>query len=415
MFDAKRLTLLAAPVLSAAIFVGAASAADNPQEGKPTMEEKAWLSHGFTETQRQSIRAACQWGIENKFIPGGSLLLIHRGETVFREGFGVADLKTGRPFAAGAPCWIASITKPHTSTLMAMLAERGKLSLDDPIAKYLPSFTGVAIRDKGPASRQPKVRELLSHTAGCPGKKAFASGQWQIKQDGTLAEMVADMSRQGLAAEPGTAFAYATVGYRMAERIAEIVTGKEFAALMEEALLRPIGATTATFRPSKELIAKMPAAYDRKPDGLVPLDSSARLEAASSPLSAPGSLIATVDDVGRFLLLHRNKGVVDGKRLVAAESLQALYKPWRATGAGYGLGFNILKTGPNGVGVRIRHTGGAGTFAQLDFENDVIIVLFTQVSGARIAPFREQVLKAIVSVFAPNDRPAPESPDREGE
>ena len=402
-------------ILSAVISIGAANAADNPHEGTTTMGEKAWLSHGFTEAQRGSIRAACQWGIENKFVPGGSLLIVHRGETVFREGFGVADLKTGRPFVADAPCRIASITKPHISTLMAMLAERGKLSLDDPIDKYLPCFTGVAVRGKGPASRVPTIRELLSHTAGFPGKKPDRSEQLRMLSQGTLAGMAEALARQGLAAEPGTAFVYATEGYRVAARIAEVATSKEFASLMDENLLKPIGSTTATFRPSKELLAKMPAAYDRKPDGLVPLDSAERLEALISPLSAPTSLFSTVDDVGRFLLLHRNRGVVDGKRLVAAESLQPLYKPWRPKGAGYGLGFNILKTDPNGVGVHIRHIGGAGTLADLDFENDVIIVLFTQVSGAKIAPFREHVLKAIQSVFAPNQQPAPESPDREGQ
>jgi len=120
--------------------------------------------------------------------------------------------------------------------------------------------------------------------------------------------------------------------------------------------------------------------------------------------------------VGRLLLFHRNGGVVDGKRLVAAESLRALYKPWRSTGGpGYGLGFNVLKTGPDGVGVLVRHTGASGTLAQLDFENDLIIVLFTQVPGPKIGPFREGLLQSIQSVFAPQDRLEPESPDREGE
>jgi len=194
-------------ILSAVISIGAANAADNPHEGTTTMGEKAWLSHGFTEAQRGSIRAACQWGIENKFVPGGALLLVHRGETVFREGFGVADLKTGRPFAADAPCRLASVTKPHTSTMMAMLAEQGKFAWDDPIDKYMPCFKDVKVRGKEAAARQPKIRELLSHTAGFAGKKALESGQWKIKSDGALKDAVEDLPRQGLAAEPGTVFA----------------------------------------------------------------------------------------------------------------------------------------------------------------------------------------------------------------
>src|SRR5437868_9947815 len=54
----------------------------------------------------------------------------------------------------------------HTSTLIAMLVEQGTLSWDDPVDKYLPSFAGIAVREKSAAARTPKVRELLSHTAG---------------------------------------------------------------------------------------------------------------------------------------------------------------------------------------------------------------------------------------------------------
>jgi len=96
----------------------------------------------------------------------------------------------------------------------------------------------------------------------------------------------------------------------VAGRIAEIVTGKEYTALMEETLLRPIGAMTATFHPSEELEAKMPVYYDRNPSGLVPVDVAARKAGAGSLINPASSLIATVDDVGRFLLLHRDKGLV---------------------------------------------------------------------------------------------------------
>jgi len=106
---------------------GAGEQQRNGESNDPT-GEKAWLAHGFTESQRASLREAFRWGIENRFIPGGALLIAHRGEPVFREAFGVADLETGRPFTVDAPCRIASVTKPHTATLLAMLMAEGKLS-----------------------------------------------------------------------------------------------------------------------------------------------------------------------------------------------------------------------------------------------------------------------------------------------
>jgi len=86
-------------------------------EQRDASAEEAWLRHGFSETQRAQIRAAFQWGIDHKFIPGGALLLIHQGEPVFREAFGLANLETRRPFTPDLSCRIASVTKPRTVEL----------------------------------------------------------------------------------------------------------------------------------------------------------------------------------------------------------------------------------------------------------------------------------------------------------
>ena len=386
--------------------VGGTSAEDQAAISavKDAKAEAAWLRHGFTGAQRDQIRAALQLGIDQKFVPGGAMLIIHRGQPIFREGFGVASLETRQPFTVDAPCRIASVTKPHTSTLITMLVEQGKLAWDDPVDKYLPTFAGVAVRDKGPATRTPKVRELLSHTAGFPGQPAIDSGRWKIKTTGTLADAVADLPTQGLAAEPGTLYAYTGLGYMVAGRIAELVTGKEFGALMQEMLLEPIGASVATFYPSDELKAQMPTAYERKDGEFVKLDPASRPRTAAAFPNPAGSLISTVEDVGQLFMLHRNQGEVDGKQLVKPQSLQALYQRQPATGrTNYGLGFNVVKVNAKGEGTRIRHTGASGTFAQLDFENDLIIVLLTQVPQTQTQPFRDGLLKAVAEVFSSAD------------
>lgn len=371
---------------------------------KDTKAEEAWLRHGFAGAQRDNILAALQRGIDQKFVPGGALLIIHQGEPILREGFGVASLETKQPFTIDAPCRIASVTKPHTATLITMLVEQGKLSWDDPVDKHLPSFAGITVRDKGPATRTPKVRELLSHTGGFPGQPAIDAGRWKIKSTGTLADAVADLPAQGLAAEPGTVYAYTGLGYMVAGRIAELVTGKEYGALMKEMVLDPIGAKAATFYPSDELKARMPTAYERKGGEFVKLDAAGRPRAAAAFPNPAGSLISTLDDVGRFLMLHRNRGQVDGRQLVKPESLQELYQRQPATGrTSYGLGFNVLKVNAKGEGVRVRHTGASGTFAQLDFENDLIFVLLTQVPQTQTQPFRDGLLQAIAEVFSSPD------------
>ena len=375
-----------------------------PRQARDPAGEKAWLAHGFTETQLESLREAFRWGIESKFIPGGALLVIHRGEPVFREAFGVANLETKRPFAVDAPCRIASVTKPHTATLLALLVDRGKLSWDDPVDKYLPQFAKVTIRGKVPASRPPKIRELLSHTAGFPGNDERRAGGPGFRMDGTLAQAVDDIARTGLATEPGSGFVYTGLGYMVAGRVAEVVTGQEFGALMSERLLKPVGANTAVFQSAapEELKSRMPTRYQREGGQLVKANSATDGEGSIAFPSPGGGLVSTLDDVAHVMMLHRNRGIVDGKRLIAPEMLQAQYRRQPATGReGYGLGFNILRTDEQGIGDRIRHTGASGTFVVIDFKEDLLVVMLTQVPTKQTQPFGDRLMKAINSVFSP--------------
>jgi CubicO group peptidase (beta-lactamase class C family) len=91
--------------------------------------------------------------------------------------------------------------------------------------------------------------------------------------------------------------------------------------------------------------------------------------------------------------------MVGDKRLVAAEPLQELYRAQPATGrSGYGLGFNIIRRNDEGIGDRVRHIGASGTLALLDFKEDLVVVLLTQVPAKQTQPFTDRVMKAIAAV-----------------
>lgn len=356
-----------------------------------------WVEHGFTAGQRDELRAVFQAGVDRKIVPGGSLLLIHRGEVIFREAFGLADIESGRRFTTDALCAIASVTKPHTATVLVMLAEQGKLSLDEPVDKYLPEFANVKVRDRGPASSRPTVRQLLSHKAGFPGGAERRGSDYTLNVLGDLADAVADLARKELAAEPGSVHAYSSLGYFVAGRVAEVVSGKPFDELMREMLLEPIGAQDATFRPSASARRRVPTAYNRAEGGFTLLEDR---QYGSCPRPG-GGLYSTLDDIGRFLLLHRNRGLVNGHRIVSARALAKMYVPEPGTpGEGYGLGLNILEKGPDGTGRRIRHTGGSGTLAWIDFDIDLIVVQLTQVPQQQTTQFRRRVMAKIGEIFS---------------
>ena len=365
--------------------------------------ETAWTAHGFSPAQREQLREGWRWGIAQHYVPGGAMLILHRGEVIFREAFGMADLATRTPFALDAPCRLASVTKPFTATLFALLVEEGKCGWDDPVDRYLPEMAALRVRGKGPAARAPILRELLSHTAGFPGNNERRSDATPLRGDGTLAGAMAAIARAGLLAEPGTAYAYSGFGYMVAGRVAEVITGREFGALLAERLLGPIGAGGAVFLPSASAAvrARLPTMYERSDETLIRAGAGDGEPAGLAFPNPGGGLVATLDDVGRFLLLHRNRGIAGGGgRLVTAEALEALYRPQPATGReGYGLGFNVLRTDARGVGDRLRHAGASGTLAFVDLKQDLIVVVLTQVPTKQRLPFGRRLEAAIEAIF----------------
>lgn len=392
---------------SAAFLIGTwglAAAAATPATMADSAGEEAWLAHGFTAAQRDSLREVWRWGIAERFVPGGAMLIVHRGETVFREAFGVADLATGRPFTVDAPCRLASVTKPFTATLFARLVEAGWLAWDDPVDKFLPEFAELEVRGQGRAKRAPVIRELLSHTAGFAGNDERRSGAVEISPGSTLAEVAATLAQAGLVREPGSGYTYSGFGYMVAGRVAEVATGREFSALMHEQLVEPIGAGQAVFHPSAaaDLLARMPVMYDRIGGSLVPVAAAGREDAVVRFPNPGGGLVATLDDVGRLLRLHRDRGVAAETSLLLPASLRALYVRQPATNReGYGLGFNLLHTGADGVADRVQHGGASGTLALIDFQRDVFVVVLTQVPTKQRLPFGNRLNQAVDSIFSP--------------
>jgi CubicO group peptidase (beta-lactamase class C family) len=278
----------------------------NAQKIPTELKMGDWLAHNFSESGRKKIDSDFQAGVDRGVIPGGSLLILHRGEVIHRKAYGLADLESKRAFSVDAPCRIASLTKPHTATLMSILADQGKIKLTDTIDVYLPEFRTLRIRGKEAAQRAPTLLECLSHTAGFPGNDATRGSESPLVGFATLGQAVAQLAKEDLVTAPGTHYDYSRCGYLAAGRVAEVVTGRTFQDLMRRYLFEPIGAEVATFIPDEETRIRIPTQYERTPRGLVERnrDDVVRF------VNPGGSLVSTVDDVARLMLLHRNAGRV---------------------------------------------------------------------------------------------------------
>ena len=133
--------------------------------------------------------------------PGGAVLVIRNGEVVLKKAYGMADVDASLPNTPKTRFLLASVTKTFTAIAIMQLHDRGLLSIDDPVSKYMPAF---------PPGEKVKIRNLLSHTGGLPDFMSYEQAM-----------------EKPLEFEPGTRVSYSNIGYQMLGKIIEKVSGKE--------------------------------------------------------------------------------------------------------------------------------------------------------------------------------------------
>jgi D-alanyl-D-alanine carboxypeptidase len=275
---------------------------------------------------------------------------------------GVANVDTGEPMPTDARMRLESVSKLWTAVVLLRLAEQRRLRLDDTVDLHYPGLV--------PAGDRITLRQLLNHTSGLVDDNDLAAdSDWYLGQVRDPA-LRAELRRAGeklsadpewhvparlvirwaaalpLRSEPGTVYHYSNIGYQIAGLVAERVSGKPFATLVEEEIVRPLGLESAAYDPRPEIAGPHPSAYALAPDGTL-TDTTRRVE----DLAANGGVVAHARDEARFLT-----GLMGGE-LLKPQSLAALKA--RSGSSGYGLGTGIALT-PCGTGHT--HNGGGSGF-----------------------------------------------------
>ena len=329
-------------------------------------------------------------------IPGGSVCVVENGKVLFNQAYGVTDAKSTRRWEKNSPVQIASMTKSITSTLVAVLVGEGKLAFDDPISKYIPEYGRLKMRKSGAEVRSPTIAECLSHTSGFPGGTMGRLPASSPIRTSNQAGVATSLAKQGLAAKPGTKYAYTFRGFAAVARCVEVVTGKRFPEILEEKLLKPLGMSNTTFQPNLELLKRHPR-YAKHIANLDDEKISAFLEKKKREskrfVNAGGGLISTPDDLVKFYRLHSLRGKTGAKQLVPVEVLAKLYE--KQPGArGYGLGFKLFR---NAV---VGHGGASGTIGAVDLKNDRVVVILTQAGSTAAKPLTRRGMQLAREILA---------------
>lgn len=358
--------------------------------------------HGVTQNQIDSLAEVMRQAVEKEEIAGGSFLVAHKGEIIFREAFGYADIESKRPFTTDELLPIASVSKPFMASVTMALVNRGKLGLDDPVEKYLPAFKGKRVTGSRLPARPMTIRHLLSHTAGFWGNKGITPEKRDLIRnfERPLAETIELVAEYDLVYEPGTKWIYSGVGYCVLGRVAEVALGQSLEEIAQEALFRPLDLNHTTFLPSKEMRKTVPTGYLRKGGKLQKQASLAQIEELRFILPG-GSLFTTLDDMAVFGQMHLNDGVSKGKRILPEASvaemrrLQSPDRPKRS----YGLGWFRDDISESGLADLIFHSGALGARLRVDRSREVVCVFLVHQSSAQTVEQPNELFELVDEMF----------------
>lgn len=341
-----------------------------------------------------------------KFVDDGDLAgavcIVGRKDGVIHESaVGFRDLAAKDPMKKDTIFRIASMTKPITAIAIMILADEGKLSPEDDVAKHLPEFTGqMLLAEKGKdtvtlkkPSRPIKLRDLLTHTSGLAAYPAGVSDVY-TKRNRTLAETTLSVALQPLVFEPGTKWAYSNSGIDVLGRIVEVTSGEGFEHFLKTRIFDPLGMKDTTFYPTKEQISRVAVTYGKDKNGKLIAGPDTLLAVPANPKHPvpAGGLYSTGADLSRLYRAMLDEGELDGKRILSKKAVKEMIRVQTGDintgfvdGMSYGFGFAVVRE-PKGVTAMMSnetfgHGGAFGTQGWIDSKQDVFVILLIQRTG----------------------------------
>ena len=343
-FDIKRKRLFARIYSSQRFFVRAllvlsAAVAISPRACAQATATLAAPSNHSRAAAIENTRAIAKEWLE-RGIPGFSVTVAVDGKIVFSEGFGWADLEQRVPVGPTTKFRIGSVSKPLTATALVKLVEQGKLDLDAPIQKYVPSFP-----DKSAVITS---RMLAGHLGGIRHYKdnEFLNSKHYDNVVGGLAIFQNDP----LVSPPGTKFNYSSYGFNLLSAAIEKACAEDFLSCMRDLVFSPLGLRSTVADQPSELIEQRARFYTHWKDK--PLENSPYTD--NSYKWAGGGFLSTSEDLVRFGNALLEPGYLKKESLALLFTSQ---KTKSGEETGYGMGWGIEKSKS---GKRIfEHSGGS--------------------------------------------------------
>ena len=380
-------------------------------------EERANLTPeavGFSSARLSKVSEFVDREILAGRLAGAVTMIARHGEIVHFESTGRYGLDDDRPLDTDALFRIFSMTKPITTVAAMILYEEGAFHLGEPVAKYLPALEGMSLLVDGQLvapNNTMTIEQLMTHTAGLtngwhvehPVERAYRDAALQNSPD--LDAFIKTLGTLPLRFEPGTRYHY-SVATDVLGALVERLSGQTLEQFFHERIFEPLGMRDTYFNVPAEKADRLARDHlwdaERQqivpmPDGLLPPTSGVTL------FSGGGGLISTAKDYWRFCEMLRRGGHLEGVRILGPKTVQAmtmarLTPEVRDNGAteypashlypgqSYGLGFGVITDPAQSQVISSQGEyswgGIANTKFWIDPEEDLVVILMTQVIGA---------------------------------
>jgi len=327
------------------------------------------------------------------------------GKVYYKNLIGYADVEAKKPISEDNVFWIASMSKMFVGASIMTLVDEGKVSLDDPVTKFIPQLNKwmvVAEKDDAhvllkPLVRPVTIRHILSHTSGLTGMSEL---QQITGADSTPLKARALSSVTGpLQWQPGEKYQYGNQGMNIAARIVEIVSGEPYEDFLQTRFFDPLGMSETTFWPSDAQVARLAGAYGPNKEktgyarGTVGFLTKPYSDRVHRYPEAAGGLFSTTHDIFRYGLMLANDGELDGKRYLSPAAMDQLRtEQTGATKVNYSLGYHLR----NGM---FGHDGAYGTDLSVNPKTGMVAIFMVQCTSGDQWAARDLFLKTATQIF----------------
>lgn len=265
------------------------------------------ISRGDYQSTQAYLTKLVEYEMKKNNIIGLSIALVDDQKIVWAQGFGYADLEMKLLATPETVYRVGSVSKLFNATVAMQLAEQGKLDIDKPLQTYIPEFS---IKSRFPDAGPITPRNIMTHHSGLPGNRV--QGMWTAAP-GPFTTLAGSLKDDYVAYPPNYILAYSNLGVTLLGHALQNVSGTDYADLMQQSLLVPLGMQNSAFAQAAQGALMSKGYKNGKETEEVPLRDV-----------PAGGLNSNVVDMGRFIQMVLAKGVSNGKTIIKPETLDTM-------------------------------------------------------------------------------------------